>query len=790
MLRELSDFVYLCSNEADCIRKMENAKNSHIILILSGRCATKTLLKNADSLRWVDTILIFCMDKTKHRNLMENTETKKIIGLITNQRNLKEYIVKTIHDIENQLAVFAHYNLTKQKSNRNLNDTSGSFVWFQLIKGVMEKLSRSEDFEKFDAKKEMIDKLRLYYRNSFNVLEKVNEFEKEYTPDQALKWYTRNSFLFRMINRALRTENIEELLTYAFYITDLSTCLKEQCEFFRQNSMQTKINVYHGGRQPIKEIEQLKNSIGQCISVNSFFSTSRNRDVAKMFAGAENKDTNLEHEPILFKIQIDIENENVNFADIQFESAIKDEEEILFDFGSVFQIESVEFDTNENVWLCSMNASNHLLEKVQEYLRMKQESINNKNELVLLGDLLYEMNEFQKSKIYFEKLNDRMPDNTYVLFGLGRGYCALFTEYDQALKYLQRSLQICTNQQHDNSVHMAMINIYIGRIHSRQGKYHQAQHILINAIEQLKQAGMNVTIPYATALRFLGSVQLELGFDELSLQSFQETLDILTTLKPNDYPQLSLVYINIASSLYYMGKYDESFQSVNLAENIGKPVLPGISSHMALIHNLIGKLLYKKGEYQNALQRYTTSLEIYKQLYGEEKKYHFAACYNNSGKIFYRTNQYHLSEQNYNETLAILENYSSDNIQKAITLKNKAQLSLTQNDCENSLYHAEKAREYIHNTTLHFQSRLFIVVEIYRHVFPSHDHRNSAKCFHVLGEIYWKKNDSKQALHYYRKAYQIWKKVLINNHPEFILCLKNIVYLRFYQKCCARRENK
>jgi len=60
-----------------------------------------------------------------------------------------------------------------------------------------------------DSKIEMIDRFRIYYSSKNPVfLTKVDEFEKTYQPCDAIRWYTKDSIVYRLVNQALRTEDI------------------------------------------------------------------------------------------------------------------------------------------------------------------------------------------------------------------------------------------------------------------------------------------------------------------------------------------------------------------------------------------------------------------------------------------------------------------------------------------------------------------------------------------------------------------------------------------------------
>src|SRR5205823_6446303 len=67
---------------------------------------------------------------------------------------------------------------------------------------------------------------RNYYRGNLKELENINEFEETYKSNDAIFWYTRQSFVYRLVNKALRTEDYEALLIFRFFIIDLCENLR------------------------------------------------------------------------------------------------------------------------------------------------------------------------------------------------------------------------------------------------------------------------------------------------------------------------------------------------------------------------------------------------------------------------------------------------------------------------------------------------------------------------------------------------------------------------------------
>ena len=123
---------------------------------------------------------------------------------------------------------------------------------------------------------QLIIRCKNHYENNTTHLALVEEFEHQYVEEKALWWYTRNSFLYKILNKALRVQNIDLLFLFRFVISNIHRQLE-------QNQCQTPVHVYRGQLMSDDELNLLRGSINEFISINSFFSTTLDRSKALNF---------------------------------------------------------------------------------------------------------------------------------------------------------------------------------------------------------------------------------------------------------------------------------------------------------------------------------------------------------------------------------------------------------------------------------------------------------------------------------------------------------------------------
>ena len=231
------------------------------------------------------------------------------------------------------------FNTTNEKE-QSTNEINGQFVYSQLLIDCLLRMpSTSTD------KDELIDLCKKQYKDNATELAIIVEFERDYSSNRALWWYTRESFLYRLLNKALRVHNIDLLFLFRFFIRDLRRQLEQlQC--------QTAIHVYRGQVMSNDEFQSLKNSIGQFITMNSFLSTSLDRRLALSFLTSSTASDDLQR--VLFEIEIDPTLPSIKpCANITSHSFFTDEQEVLIMLGSIFRLKSI--NHHDRVWIRALH---------------------------------------------------------------------------------------------------------------------------------------------------------------------------------------------------------------------------------------------------------------------------------------------------------------------------------------------------------------------------------------------------------------------------------------------------
>ena len=297
---------------------------------------------------------------TKIRNV-----TEKLENLI----DVLEYGQRKQFEIAEPLQISINGNNSEEDQNSSTN-INGTFLHSQIITNFLQQIPPNAQ-----DKDEFIQICKHEYQHDAVTLTKIEEFNANNSPKNALWWYTRNTFLYRILNKSLRHFDIHNLFLLRFFIRDLSNeLLRLQNEQWRSS-----ITVYRGQSMNREELNRLRKSIGQIISMNSFLSTSIYRDVSAFFLSEQHGSDSTEH--ILFEINAHADKYTLSkpFANIANASNIPDEGEILFMLGSIFRLNEI-YQQDDGVWVIQMtlcNDDDHDLQPLFQHLKWELESPSN-----------------------------------------------------------------------------------------------------------------------------------------------------------------------------------------------------------------------------------------------------------------------------------------------------------------------------------------------------------------------------------------------------------------------------
>ncbi|CAF4635194.1 unnamed protein product, partial [Rotaria socialis] len=203
-----------------------------------------------------------------------------------------------------------------------------------------------------------IDLINLLKEEDLATSDQIKMFEDTYSPEQAIPFYTRHGFIYENLNRALRELNIRHIFLFRFILQDICYKLRDLMSREPDNN---ELTIYRGQISSPQEIAELVGAYQNqsIVAVNSFFSISKDRNIAKFFlTGAQSSLCDGTRLATIFEIIIKKQDVSqfLPVADISQLSDFPKEKEVLFAPGQIFTINKFDiiFESGVNIYTFKM----------------------------------------------------------------------------------------------------------------------------------------------------------------------------------------------------------------------------------------------------------------------------------------------------------------------------------------------------------------------------------------------------------------------------------------------------
>ncbi|CAF1476911.1 unnamed protein product [Adineta steineri] len=352
-------------------------------------------------MRCVDSIFLYC-DSNEYFQY-NRPDHSKVVDLFKNVDNLVCRMERTVTELGQHLSIRRQYR--KNKSNKHVLYEFGDFLWLNIfIEGARLFHRTTYITDNRSPIQDLVRLARIYYHGDPIMLKKVNKFSSSYCSDKALHWYTHSIFPYKLLNKTLRTEDFNLLITFMFFIIDIKECLARE---YQDSKEKRRMTLYRGINISSGELEKLKQRKDNLISMNGFISTTRSKSVSEMFAG--NTDDKDGKAAVIFEIECDthILDDSLVLADIAEYSVMSFEQEVLIDIGAVFLIRNIKQDLG-GTWIINITASTEIKSICKEYIKHYEFDPyvmeNSNREMLRFSALCCDRGCYEKAQEHLERL--------------------------------------------------------------------------------------------------------------------------------------------------------------------------------------------------------------------------------------------------------------------------------------------------------------------------------------------------------------------------------------------------
>ncbi|CAF1475975.1 unnamed protein product [Adineta steineri] len=738
--------VNVFTQRNECVDFLSDNEDIKSFLVVENNIAQQ-IISLINDIPQLDGVYIFSNNKSLDKqwtNIWQ--KIKSVQSNIDDLCRALQSGIKTCSQDSIAMSIFAENEMA---SSNDLNQLEPTFMYTQIFKDILLDMEHGKQATK---------KFTSYCRqNNSGSIINIDRFDKEYNPQSAIWWYTYPSFIYSMLNYALRSMESDIIINMGFFIHDLHLQIHQlhQQQFNTDHSK--PFTVYRGQGLSKASFEKLQRTKGCLMSFNNFLSTSMEQDIALGLACSASQNEDMVG--ILFVISIDPKIKSSPFASIKEVSYFKEEDEILFSMHTVFRVRAIKvMDINDQLYQVELQLTSdddQQLRLLTDRIRKEADGINGWDRL---GSLLIKIGQFNKAEELYNVLlkqtsHEDEKQCCYNRLGNikdGQG------DYEKAIEYYEQALEIYQKTLPSNYSGLT-VSTYgnIGTVYNHMGEYPKALSFYEKALEICQKTLPTNYLSLAILYNNIGNVYDRMGEYSKTLSFYEEALEIYEKTLPSNHPLLAISYNNIGLVYNNMEKNSNALLFFEKALEIQQKTLPSNHPDLASLYANIGSVHCNMGEYSKALSFSEKALEIQQKTL-PSNHLDVIASYNTLGLVYY-----------------VMGKFS-----KALSFQEKA-LEICQKTLPSN--HPDLATAYCcigssHNRMGEYSKALSAhekALEIYQKtLLPNHS--SLATSYNNIGFVYYSMKDYSKALSYYERALNILKRVLPPTHPNIKTTKENI----------------
>ncbi|CAF1160109.1 unnamed protein product [Adineta steineri] len=599
-LRSIVNTIKTFNNMNLCMDFLIQIQEEKLFMIVSDSLA-QAIVSHIHSMSKVYSIYVLSDKKSSDESWMK--KWSKVKGTFTSIKPICDTLKHDIQQCSSNLTPISILSTT-YSSNRDVNELDQSFMYSQLLKEILLELNYEPN-----VKKELVDFCRIQYCNNTVELKIIDEFDKQYEDHSPIWWYTREGFTYSMLNKALRTQDIEIIIKMGFFIRDLH----QQIELLHSATKnQGSLTVYRGQSMFNNEFEMIKNSKGGLLSFNNFLSTSIDRQVSLSFAKIALHNPDLK--AILFQMEANPAFASTPFAQISNISYYSDvEKEVLFSMHTVFRIGEIE-QIEDGVWqvkLTLTSDNDEQLKKVAERIRIE---IGPGTGLHRLSQLMIKMGKFDKAKEISEALLSLASGNDARTTATCHHQLGYIDEekgdLSNALIHYKQSLDISLTYLSSDDPSLVSTYSNIGSIYKKQDDLNAALEYFQRALNIDLHASNPDQLQIATHYNNIGLVLKRQNKDDEALKHYERALELKLAHLPARHPSLAIAYGNISGIYQSRKEYPKALMYLEKTLEIKQKSLPPKHPSLIVTHRNMATALDGLRRYDEAIQHAQNAVDI------------------------------------------------------------------------------------------------------------------------------------------------------------------------------------
>ena len=739
-LKRVVNTINTFTDGDQCIEFINSIDNQKACMIISDILG-QHILSRIHNMSQVDSIFIFCSNKNHYE--LWNKGWSKIKGIFTEIGPICDALKQAAQKCEQNSIAISFLATSDDMSHKNLNQLDCSFMYTQIMKEILLSII----FEQVHMQ-EFIDYCGDVFAKNRQELVNVKEFQQIYRQKTPIWWYTSQSFLYPMLNRALRVMDADIIIKMGFFIGDLHRHI-EQLHSVQFNGISTIFTVYRGQGMSKVDFEQMTKMKGGLMSFNNFLSTSKDRDVSLAFA--ESNQSNPDLVGVLFIMLVDPTISTTPFACVIDVSCFETEDEILFSMHTVFRIDNIKpLDENDRLFQVELTLTSDNDPDLRILTNRIREETEESTGWHQLGVLLLKIGQLEKAQQVYEVMlqqsiyDDSEKADLFHQFGWVK-YAQ--GEYGEAIIFYEKSLGIKHRTLPPNNPSVAKSYNAIGLVYDNMGNYSKALSYYKKSLTIREQSLPPNRSDLAKSYNNMGNAYEHMGDYSEALLYYRKTLEIRKYLLPSNHPDLASSYNNIGIVYYNIGESSKALSCYEKSLAIKQQSLPPNHPCLAEACSNIGIVYMVMDDYSKALSYFEKALVIFQQTRPPNHP-GWTKFYNNISTVYCNMGDSSKALYYYKKAVAICQQSLPPN---------HPDLAESHKNIGNMYYNM---REYL-KALSYYEKSLAIKQQSL-----SPNHPSLAESCNNIGNVYYNMDNYLKAQSFYERAVDIGQHSLSPNHPN------------------------
>lgn len=280
---------------------------------------------------------------------------------------------------------------------------------------------------------------------------------------------------------------------------------------------------------------------------------------------------------------------------------------VLFFIGSIFRINTVVFDMNNDCWIIQLTLYDEGINQdfSQIFTFLNDTKRTNTENTITLANLLRQISTNSAEEFYKNLLKMDFASLSKLECYRGLGLCSVAQDdNEQALNYFEKALNLKPN---DKLIKSSLHNS-IGLVYARQEQTDEA-------LDHFNKALENSSLPLHIACvhHNLALVYSQQGKYEEELEHYEEALKHRTRQLPAHHLQIASLYNNIGISYSDMHDYDRALSNLKKALEMRLKLLSDTHIDVARSYANIGTVYARTQEYRMALEYFNKAEVLFEK---------------------------------------------------------------------------------------------------------------------------------------------------------------------------------